>query len=845
MRIVRSTVDFPSFWGQDARAARSGLRRLLERAFDPVQTIRLACLLTLGLVLCTSPVRGEAMPLAGVLNRHCVECHGDFVSEADLRLDKLLADADFDRDFLKWEHLLGRLVDRTMPPPDHGSAPTDAEYDQMIDWLRVKLSAIELRRAETAPRWMRRLNRAEYDNTIRDLFGVTGLSPSGAFPEDDALHGFDNVAEGLTLSPLHVEAYLDAADAILSEALIVGPQPETRTLRHTFNYYEKKDGDAQLRVRDGNSILGKQGETRRWVGGPFHGRFDVQHSGLYRITVRGRPHQFDGAVAGFVTTMNQSHRQAHDVRPEGEGLIEIVGREIRLTAGGSQVFEIDWTENQHRLGQRRAGISESASPFRQLSAVQKMFPNERDRWFNELGWPYFTDLEVEIVGPIYESWPPPATERLLSPAGGQERFEPILKAFLPRAFRRPVKDDEVAVFVAIAEAEQAAGEPFLEALRQAIAAALVSPDFLFLIETPPPESQRGGYVLNDYELASRLSYFLWSTMPDDRLFELAAAGRLSQPDVLRAEVDRMLADPRDSAMTDGFAAQWLGTRRIPALMPEPALFRDVFDDAVHDAIAREPLEFFETIRRENRPITDFLASDFAVVNGPLARFYGIEGVEGQTFRKVPIADPNRGSLVTQAGFLTLTSEATRTSPIKRGAWILERLFHRPPPPPPPNVGTLITEDDPTLRPIHEHLNKHREIAACATCHRRIDPYGLALERFDAVGSYREKEKVLPPEQVYLPAYKQKPVFFEFPKETVFEDGTAVGSVPEFKEYLLGRKNDFARGLTEQLMIYCLGRRLLVRDQDDIDQIVDQLADADYRFGELVRQVVLSEAFRTR
>jgi len=649
-------------------------------------------------VRAVEPKGDDAM--VGLLEFRCVDCHDDVTTKADFRFDKLIASPDFERDFVKWEHVLTRLVDRSMPPKKAKDRPTEAEYESAIAWLRGKMIVVEQRRAENKPRWMRRLNRAEYDNTVRDLFGVEGLRPAETLPVDDALHGFDNVAEGLTVSPLHMQGYLDAAYAVLDEVIVTGEKPEPRTVRHTFNFYGEKVGDGQLRVRDGNSVLSVKKGDKHWVGGPLHMRLGVAHAGTYRVTVRGKAHQFNGTLAGFVTTVNRRDPRDWDTTPVDGRMQDLITFDTRLDADGEAIIEVQWTENQHRLGEKRAGTSESDSPFRQLQRAKKTHKDDLVACFAELSWPYFTDVEIEVAGPLHETWPPAATQRLLGPSRGESTFEPILAAFLPRAFRRPVSDDEVRRYVSIAQAELDAGEPYVEALKHALAAAMVSPHFLFLVETPEPDTPRGGHTLGDFELASRLSYFLWSSMPDDELLAAARAGKLRDPAELRRQVDRLLGDPKARALTDGFAEQWLSVRRIPSLMPEPTLFRSQFDDYIHAAIAREPLAFFDVVRTEDRSVVEFLDADWTVVNATLARFYGFEGVEGQTFRKVRIDDPRRGGIVTQAGYLTLTSEATRTSPVKRGIWVLEHLFHRPPPPPPPNVGTLIAENDDEPKPIH-------------------------------------------------------------------------------------------------------------------------------------------------
>ncbi len=778
---------------------------------------------------------------------HCFDCHDDLTTKADFRMDSLLEASNFDADFIKWEHVLTHLMDRSMPPRKRKDRPEHEEYETTITWLREQLIAAEQQRAENKPKWMRRLNRDEYNNTIRDLFGVDGLTPADPFPMDDALHGFDNVAEGLTVSPIHVEAWLNAAYDALDEIILTGPEPDGFRRRLTIDYYTTKDGDGTLKWRNGNSFVtaGQKG-PRLWIGGPLHAQVGVPDPGNYRVSIRGVPHQFGEHAGGFITTVNGRGHRNWDVLPEPEGkLVTMLEFETWLPAARN-VIEVEWTENQNGMGVKRAGATESQSPFRRLQAVGREHPDATvETKLKLLNWPYVRNLEFEIVGPLHESWPPPSTQQLLAATEVDGDFAPVFTAFLPRAFRRPVSNEEIRHYAKLCEAELEAGEPWTEALKHGLAAAMVSPHFLFLMETPRANTPKGGYTLTDHELANRLSYFLWSTMPDEELFAAAETGMLRNPDMLRNQVARMLADPKARALTEGFGEQWLGVRRIPGLMPEPSVFGGRFDEYIHAAMAQEPVEFFDVIRRDNLSLETFLNADFAVVNGPLAVHYGMEGVHGQAFRRVPVSDPNRGSLITQAGYLAMTSEATRTSPVKRGIWILEHLFHRPPPPPPPNVGNLIEEDDPKVRPISEHLELHRENLACASCHEKIDPWGLALERFDAIGAYREQDRVIPPDEIYLPPWKQKPVTFEFLEFVEFDDGMQVRDMPQFKAYLLSRKDEFARGFAEQMAIHALGRELLIRDQAALDSIVNNLRDRDYRFHVLVEEIVLSKPFQTR
>lgn len=384
----------------------------------------------------------------------------------------------------------------------------------------------------------------------------------------------------------------------------------------------------------------------------------------------------------------------------------------------------------------------------------------------------------------------------------------------------------------------------LEALKVGMAAVLCSPNFLLLIETPPKESLRGQYTLTDHELASRLSYFLWSSCPDDELRAAADAGRLRDKATLDLQVARILADPKAKALADGFARQWLNLDKLATVMPEPKLFPDWNDD-LRDACREETLAFFREVLAANRPVTDFLSSDWTFVNDKLAEHYGLAAVSGRRLRKVKLPNDRRGGLLTQASVLTLTSEATRTAPVLRGAYVLDRLFNRPPPPPPPNVGALIP-DASQAKSVREHLSIHRANPNCAGCHARFDGYGLALENFDATGRWRTEEPAHedPAKPVHRPP-GEKPPTFRIDTTVELADGSTFEGVSGLKNHLLSRKMEFTRGLAERLTIYACGRGLTASDRPGIEAAVKACAADGFRFQTLIRSVVDSPAFRTR
>ncbi len=450
---------------------------------------------------------------------------------------------------------------------------------------------------------------------------------------------------------------------------------------------------------------------------------------------------------------------------------------------------------------------------------------------------------VEITGPLYDQWPPASTTRLLGDVdlakASATDAETILRRFLPRAFRRPVSDAEVERYLSLIRAKMEAGRTFEDSLRAGLIAVLCSPNFLYLREEARPGPNR----LADTELAARLSYFLWSTMPDAELLALGAEGRLHEPQILRAQVERLLGDPRAGAFVTNFTGQWLRLRRIDDTLPDKKLYGK-FDELLQDAMIREGEGFFRQLIAENLQITDLLDSDWAMLNQRLAEHYGIAGVRGLELRKVKLPpDSVRGGVLTQAGVLKVTANGTTTSPVLRGAWVLENILGQPVPPPPPNTGT-IEPDTRGATTIREQLDKHRHVESCMVCHVKIDPPGFALESFDPIGEYREKYLrwvVTNAEKGYGNVQPGAPV----DASGRLASGEAFANVREFKKLLLAHSDAFAHCLTEKLLTYGLGREMGFSDRDAIDALVKQTARDGNGLRTLIHAIVESDAFATR
>jgi hypothetical protein len=460
---------------------------------------------------------------------------------------------------------------------------------------------------------------------------------------------------------------------------------------------------------------------------------------------------------------------------------------------------------------------------------------------------------VEVEGPLHESWPPPSHRRIFGeleqkrttgnrvevvsndPAADAER---ILRGFVRRAYRRAVTDDDIKPFLKLVKARLDEKQSFEQAVRVGLKAVLVSPEFLFLREKPGK--------LGDFALASRLSYFLWSTMPDDELFTLAEEHKLGQPETLRKQVERMLKDPKAKAFTENFVGQWLRLREIDATAPDARLYPE-FDDMLKASMLREPYLFFDELLANNRSLTNFVASDFTFLNGRLAKHYGISGIDGWEFRKVALpADSHRGGVLTMAGVLKVTANGTNTSPVTRGAWVLDRILNAPPPPPPDGVPAV----EPDIRgatTIREQLAKHRAVPSCATCHTKIDPPGFALESFDVIGGWRENYRSLGKGEPVTVEGRRMP-YHKGPKVDPtgeLADGDKFRDIDEFKQLLLKDKDRLARALAEKLLTYATGRAPEAADKPEIDAIVRAVREKKYGLRALVHEVVQSKVFRNK
>ncbi len=752
--------------------------------------------------------------IAWFLEDYCLDCHNAFEATADFNAEALpvddLGDPDPTWDSAIWEKVLRRIDSRQMPPVDAASRPDDTEYREVVEALAGCLDDRAARhprpgRTET----LRRLTRTEYRNAIRDLLELE-VDPKQLLPIDEPSYGFDNVTVS-ELSPTLLGRYLDAAERIARMAVgAVGREPDGIT-------YRLPPDRTQQRHVDGLPY-GTRG------GGAFHHPFP--RTGTYEFQLRltrdrderieglSRPHPIDvlidrQRVHQFVAEPARGGQDANDVDsglrvrldvPAGphEVIVTFPSREASLDEIKRQPFEARF--NRHRHPRRYPALYELSivGPFDPEGHDD---PNGRRAIFNR---------------------------RLDGPEDERTCAEEILRPLMRRAYRRPITPKDLDAPLRLFE-EAAAVDGFEAGIERALAAVLVSPNFLFRIERDPPEADSGTiYPIDDFAMASRLAFFLWSSLPDDRLLDQAESGRLGEPETLAAEIRRMLADPRSEALVTNFAAQWLYLRNLETIQPDLRQFPS-FDDNLRYAMRRETELLFESVMREDRSVLTLLQADYTFLNQRLATHYGRNDIKGSRFRRVSL-DPSsrRGGLLRHGSILLVTSYATRTSPTVRGNWVLENILGSPPPPPPPNVPDLPEKGEVADLSVRERLAEHRANPACASCHRLIDPIGFALENYDAVGRWRDLEG-----ETLIDA------------SGVLPDGTEVRGIEDLEGAILARPEGFVATLTEKLLTFALGRGVGPDDQPAVRAIVRRVAEDDYRFSTLILAIASSPPFRLR
>lgn len=767
------------------------------------------------------------------LNAHCSKCHDGEKPEGKLHLAQLSQQLSDPAVRARWNTLIEKLEAGEMPPPER---PRPAEHDvrALLEWIKPRVTAAEAAdRAAQGRVPLRRLNRIEFENTIRDLFGIQ-VSLKDKLPLDGAADGFDNAAAAHHTSAFLMEKYLEAIETALNAAISNHPrQPPLFSKRLSL-----KDGHPIRTTKEDVYRFLDDGEVVCFCSSAWHDvsvlGFYPPHAGKYRFRISASAVQSDGKPVTFRVT-------ASDTRLTGkDGLIGY----FDAPADKPEIFEF--------VREMKAQSTIRILPYGLAGADAVKKAGSKDWQGRGLAVQY-----VEIEGPLHDTWPPASHRQLLGElprkTHGSYNFrdrvevvsdqpemdaERILKNFVRRAFRRTIRPADVEPYLSIFKQKHAAGYTFEMALRAAFKGVLLSPEFLFLRE-------RAG-KLDDDALAVRLSYFLWSTMPDDDLFALAENKQLHRPEVLRQQVERMLADPKAEAFTENFVGQWLGLREIDATEPSHLLYPE-YDHLLKVSMIREAELFFQEILTHDLSLLNFVDADFTLLNQRLAKHYGVPGPDGWKFKKVTLPpEAHRGGVLTMAGVLKVTANGTTTSPVLRGAWILDRILGTPAPPPPENISAI----DPDIRgatTIREQLAKHRSVESCAVCHRQIDPPGFALESFDCIGGWRENYRVTGKGETVVIDGRRMSYHRgkKIDPSDVTADGVAFSNIDEFKKLLLRDKPLIARALANKLMAYATGRAPQVTDQPAVETIVKKLEQHHYGLRTLIHEIVQSELFQQK
>lgn len=777
------------------------------------------------------------------LQDYCLRCHGKQKQQADRRFDALTSNSNKLSELESLQEILDQLNLSSMPPEEE-LQPSDDEVRKVVAWLTATLAeARDEARDDAGKVVMRRLNRSEYRNTIRDLFQLkmVDFDPTTTFPEDDPTEGFDNVGEGLVVSDYLLRNYLQAAREVVEKAIVPGDRPEMIHYQVGTSYQKEPPAHGSA-DKDGRREAGRMYiKFRQPLGVPLlDKRRGVPADGEYVIRCSAK------------AVRRKSRYKDEDLRYQSDKpmrlSISIDSRELGATAHriigeyeipDDEVLEIEkrvWLEKGFTFHLHWANGPDGS--FKRI--LRKVLPKyNKDALYPIRNPPEMyvgsgPELHVhaiEIEGPFYDEWPPAGFARFF-PAAATGRYDKeYLDACLLRvaseAFRRPVHQKELAPYLGLAHAYFENHDDIWGAAKYGVRAILSSPHFLYLAEMDPIDdtSRR----VTHHELATRLSYFLWSSMPDQQLRADADAKRLFDPGVLRSHVSRMLSDAKSAAFTQNFTGQWLRLRKLGDMPPDPEKNRVYYQDDLETAMRKETHLFFDHVLHNNQSILDFIDSEYTFLNPELARHYGISGVSQDVFQKVSLgSDGHRGGLLGHGSILTATSNGVETQPVVRGVWVLENLLGIPPSPPPPDVEP-IEPDTRGVLTIRELMEKHRSNPTCYECHRKIDPLGLSLENYDHVGAWRDR-------------YAKKSPIDEVSE---LPDGTKLSGVRGIKEYLLHRPEQFARCLTEKLFIYAMGRRLSFTDHDDIAKIVTSLKKKNYGFRDLIHMITESEAFHTK
>ncbi|MCG6156215.1 DUF1592 domain-containing protein [Rubinisphaera margarita] len=737
------------------------------------------------------PKNEFATKIAPFLSKYCADCHGADLQEEGIRFDNISGQPDLLERHDFWHKVHQQIAVGSMPPSDM-ELPSMEERTAVADWLDRQLNHFDCRGVDNPGRvTVRRLNRIEYNNTVRDLLGIN-VDLASTFPADDVGYGFDNIGDVLTISPLLMERYIEASEKAVDVAITL---PESLRLKEQW---------AGERFKLGGSGRASGRSVTFASNGFATARFRIKAEGEYQFEVVVSASQAGDGVAQVQIELDGKPVGTHDVP----------GHRVDRT--------VKW--NKHlKVGDHQLEIR-FANDHYDPDAED---PQRRDRNL------YLSSAAIEGPEKLSLDSFPAAHRRLMVAQPGKdlppkEAARKVLAPLVERAFRRPTRPGELDRYLKIFEIAQSRGESYERSMQVAIQGVLVSPEFLFRIEGEEDSSGSKNVTLDDFALASRLSYFLWSSMPDDELFALARSGKLSDEAVLEQQVRRMLKDEKSQALTENFIGQWLGLRRLPETTPDKDLF-PMFNTKLATDMQRETELLFAHVLEQDLSLTELITADYTFVNESLARLYGLENIKGNDFQKVSLKETPRRGLIAHAGVLTLTSFPNRTSPVKRGEWVLENILAQAPPPAPASVPGL--EETQAANPnlsFREQLVLHQKDPICSSCHKLMDGIGFGLQNFDAIGRWREKDG-----EHAIDAQGDLP------------DGTSFNGPSELIDILSRKPDDFTRCMAEKMLTYAVGRGLEWYDRCTIDDIIAATRADHYRISRLIVEIVKSPAFRER
>ena len=790
--------------------------------------MRTVLVVLLGLAPCFG---AEPAQVFSFVKKNCVACHNQTLANGDVNLAAFQTAASFDEARETWERVAAKIRMGEMPPPGFPKPPA-AEAKAVASILETEFARQD-RTAKPDPGRItaRRLNKTEYNNTVRDLLAVD-VRPADDFPNDEAAFGFDNIADALTLSPVLLEKYLYAAERAVRTA-VFGPEKRKPASVHY---------SAPVRIPVLPKDLFHYDESGLSLHHAFHvlHRFPVDGEYSFRLVMNGhRPDQTMPVTPAFYIDNKLIQTFEYDGTDLEGQVLEV---RAKVTAG-EHLLSATYLKNYHGLPPKYGGPEPSTrTDFMKLSSARGQLTEADKELLRKYGTKIKVDRvevrvdnryeSIDIGGPFTQPEGPSAASRqaiFVCAAKTAACAQTILTSFTRKAFRRPVSPAEVAPFVKLYQLARQHGDSFEEGVATALQGVLVSPHFLFRVERDRQAgAQRAFAPVDNHELASRLSYFLWSTMPDGELRRAADNGTLRQPTVLTAQVKRMLRDPKAAALVENFMGQWLQFKNVDVLKPDIEKFPD-FDDSLRFSMRRETELFLEDLVRQDGSLLDLLDAKHTFLNERMARFYGVPGVSGPEFRRVEMGGTNRGGgILAHGSVLTVSSYSTRTSPVLRGKWILENLLNAPPPPPPPAVPSLEESTAGKNLSLRRQMEEHRKNPACASCHSRMDPLGFGLENFNAVGAWRTQDG-------------------DFPIDAagVLPNGKSFAGPAQLKALLQEDRNAFVRGVAEKLLTYGLGRGLERYDKPVVASIAAKMPASNYRFSSLVLGIVNSLPFQMR